>query len=359
MLFPALSESAPGCGTRGAVNGTSGNDVLHGTNGANVICGHGGNDAIYGHGGNDTIYGGSGSDKAYAGSGNDRVAGDSGTDVLFGESGDDQVYGGADNDRAYAGSGNDLARGEGGNDYVKGESGNDTAYGDSGADAVYGDQGNDTLPGGSGNDSILGGSGNDTLIGESGTDRCTGEAGYGDTVHDFSCERRGSVEILAPKYKSGLFSCGPTDVSCLAFSGYQGKSVAGFPLQCDTQPGNKHNCTNYAAYRLAARGMTTGFPRGNAYEWDNRRGALTAVSRESPTPGDIAQWESYGGSQNTHAGCNGNCGHVAYVESVQYTATGALSSIVISESSWCSGGKIRKVVRATGTWPTRFLRWIR
>jgi hypothetical protein len=101
--------------------------------------------------------------------------------------------------------------------------------------------------------------------------------------------------------------------------------------------------------------MDSGFPEGNAYEWDTRRGVLSRVG--SPAPGDVAQWESLGSTSSNN--CGGvNCGHVAYVERVDYSSAGEIASIVVSESVWCERGAIRTISR-TGAWPTRFLRWNR
>jgi RTX calcium-binding nonapeptide repeat (4 copies)/CHAP domain len=325
-----VASALAGCGTTGAINGTSGSNTLNGTSGNDIICGHGGNDTIYGHGGNDIIYGGDGNDTIYGGSG---------TDTIHGDSGDD---------------------------YLKGETGNDTVYGDYGADRVYGDQEADTLLGGPGNDSVLGGPGNDRLRGEgdrdtldgegdtddvrggSGTDTCRGGSGNTDSIYDFDCERRSTAERLIPVYNPDDLTCGPNDTTCLSFSGFSGQSVADYPL-C-----NKHNCTAYAAFRLYQRGLRSNFPSGNAYEWNTSPGVLTAAS--SPVVGDIAHWDASG------VGCDANatnCGHVAYVERVNYSSSGTISSITISESKWCDGGAVRGIAVGTSGWPTRFLRWNR
>lgn len=343
------ASAAPGCGSQGAINGTSGDDVLHGTGGDNVICGHGGNDRIYGHGGNDTIYGGSGNDTVYAGPGKDRVAGDQGTDRLYGEGDADTLYGGSSGDLIYGGGGNDLMRGESGNDKLKGESGNDSIHGDQGSDTVYGDEGNDTISGGPDNDLLRGGPNDDRLTGQAGFDTCAGEGGA-DVVDDVSCERRSGAELLVPRYRKP-YECGLNNVDCLSFSGYDGKPVLDYPV-C-----KMHNCTNYAAFRLLRRGLP--FRGGNAYQWDdNQDDPLISVRNTSPAVGDIAQWETLGGAENNCAGIN--CGHVAYVEKVSYE-DGKIVGIVLSESSWCKGGRVytQKPSGGMRPWPTRFLRWKR
>jgi surface antigen len=225
----------------------------------------------------------------------------------------------------------------------------------------------DTLLGGPNNDSVLGGPGNDDLRGEgeadtldgegdndkvrggSGTDTCRGGSGYADSIYDFECERRSTAERLIPVYTSTDLTCGANDTSCLSFSGFSGQSVAGYPL-C-----NKHNCTAYAAFRLYQRGLRSSFPSGNAYEWDTSPGVLTATS--SPVVGDVAHWDASGVGCDTPAATN--CGHVAYVERVNRSSTGAITSITISESKWCTGGAVRGIAVGTSGWPTRFLRWVR
>ena len=345
---PAAS-AAPGCGSAGAINGTSGNDVLQGTSAAEVLCGHGGNDTINGFGGNDTIYGGSGSDKVYAGSGNDRAAGDDGADLVYGQAGNDSVYGGSQNDAVYGGGGDDVVRGERDNDKVKGEAGNDRVFGDHGADKVFGDEGRDSVLGGSGHDALFGGPDNDSLNGETGRNSCAGEGGSLDRINDFTCGQRTTAEALGPAYASP-FTCGPNDISCLAFSAYPGTGVLGLEV-C-----NKHNCTNYATYRLTRRGITADTrPRGNAYQWDNSPGALAVLGNAAPAPGDVAQWESLGTTASNNCGGT-NCGHVAYVERVVYDAALNIAAIVVSESVWCKRGAVRTISRSSASWPTRFLR---
>ncbi|WP_235950708.1 CHAP domain-containing protein, partial [Phycicoccus flavus] len=98
-----------------------------------------------------------------------------------------------------------------------------------------------------------------------------------------------------------------------------------------------HNCTRYAAYRLAKNGVAD--PRrsyGMASQWNENVSAIYGASKVNATPavGSIAQWEA--------APWNGNSGHVAYVESVGAT------EITITEDSW-GGGTSRRNVSRSGT----------
>jgi hypothetical protein len=101
-----------------------------------------------------------------------------------------------------------------------------------------------------------------------------------------------------------------------------------------------HNCTRYAAYRLAKNGLADpGFSFGMAHEWNNKVDP-TKVNH-TPSVGSIAQWEA--------ASWNYNAGHVAYVEAVTST------SITVTEDSW--GGLTQKRVINVGSsvWPSSFI----
>jgi surface antigen len=74
---------------------------------------------------------------------------------------------------------------------------------------------------------------------------------------------------------------------CVAFSGYHGQSTWGYPLD-----GRGHNCTNYAAYRLAQNGAANPGNLGDAYSWDNSAAAKGFPVNGTPVVGSIAQWEA-------------------------------------------------------------------
>ncbi len=99
-----------------------------------------------------------------------------------------------------------------------------------------------------------------------------------------------------------------------------------------------HNCTRYAAYRLAKNGLADpGFSYGMAYEWDNKAGSANTT----PAVGAIAQWEA--------ASWNYYSGHVAYVEAVSST------SITITEDSWGGGTQTRIISVGSSVWPNHFI----
>jgi surface antigen len=116
---------------------------------------------------------------------------------------------------------------------------------------------------------------------------------------------------------------------CVAFSGYHGQSTWGYPLDS-----RGHNCTNYAAYRLAQNGAANPGNLGDAYNWDNSAAAKGFPVNGTPVVGSIAQWER---------------NHVAYVEAV------TASYIETTDDSW--GGTTRRMRYDRGApgWPDHFI----
>jgi surface antigen len=103
--------------------------------------------------------------------------------------------------------------------------------------------------------------------------------------------------------------CGPDAAYGCTTGGYAGKSTGwpgakyGAGYASSNQYGY-HNCTLYAAYRIAANGAGDPGWSGNANQWDEKaRAAGTAVNGTAAV-GAVAQWNS------------GSAGHVAYVEVV-------------------------------------------
>ncbi|HET8983321.1 MAG TPA: hypothetical protein VFN47_11585, partial [Pedococcus sp.] len=47
-----------------------------------------------------------------------------------------------------------------------------------------------------------------------------------------------------------VYECRASSTACIAFSGYAGRSVWGYPVNA-----RGNNCTNYVAYRLARNGV--------------------------------------------------------------------------------------------------------
>lgn len=96
-----------------------------------------------------------------------------------------------------------------------------------------------------------------------------------------------------------------------------------------------HNCTNYVAYRMVARGMSTARPwsgDGNARNWGR---VFASKTNQTPMVGSVAWWST---------------NHVAYVERIIDANT-----IVISEDHYGGQFDWRKIVRAGGGWPTGFI----
>ena len=75
-----------------------------------------------------------------------------------------------------------------------------------------------------------------------------------------------------------------------------------------------HNCTNYAAYRLVARGINASYlaGQGMAYQWGSVAASHGVAVDKSPRVGDTAWFNQTAGLSTS--------GHVAYVESVDLAA---------------------------------------
>ena len=110
------------------------------------------------------------------------------------------------------------------------------------------------------------------------------------------------------------YLCGPTSTFVCTTGGYSGT------VGSDNDWWNKyyrnglgltdgHNCTRYAAYKLAQNGVPDpGFSFGHAKEWGTTTPLGTQrVVDQTPAVGAIAQWNQ------------GDSGHVAYVEAVTQT----------------------------------------
>lgn len=129
--------------------------------------------------------------------------------------------------------------------------------------------------------------------------------------------------------------------SCVASSGYVGQSTWGYPVN---SPSGAHNCTNYAAYRLARNGASNPGNLGNATDWDNNAAAKGFRVDGSPVVGSIAQWEG-----NTGPAAGVPEGHVAYVEAVTD------SYIDISQDAWGGTTSTARIQRGGSYWPSHFL----
>ncbi|GAA2160521.1 CHAP domain-containing protein [Pedococcus bigeumensis] len=148
-----------------------------------------------------------------------------------------------------------------------------------------------------------------------------------------------TATVAAPAHADTMVrECKATNISCIAFSGYAGKSVWGYPVSAS---GN--NCVNYVAYRLSRNGVAQQSAMGNGGSW-----AANATKRgfkvdKTATVGSVAQW-GYGSAYAP------GYGHVGYVEEV------TSAYIVISDSSYGGGYSSRwRVPRGDRNWPTNFI----
>jgi len=142
--------------------------------------------------------------------------------------------------------------------------------------------------------------------------------------------------------------CGPVaDYSCTA-AGYAGKDPWGYWRAGSQNASGYHNCTAYAAYRLAQNGVgNPGYNLGDASQWASTAYAHHVPVDQTPAPGAIAQW---------------NRNHVAYVESVD--ATGIViteDNFVPSGQPWAGGYTARVHINGPSSgaqspaWPDNFI----
>ncbi|MDQ3123477.1 MAG: CHAP domain-containing protein [bacterium] len=117
--------------------------------------------------------------------------------------------------------------------------------------------------------------------------------------------------------------CVSTGYACVSGTGYKGVAAWGYP--------GPHNCTLYAAYRLAQNGYSNPSGLGNAYEWDERARSRGVLVNTTPAVGSIAQYDT-------------NAGHVMYVEAVNS------DHIVITEDNWGGGTKKARIYKNTVEW---------
>lgn len=141
--------------------------------------------------------------------------------------------------------------------------------------------------------------------------------------------------------------CGPAaDYSCDT-GGYAGQSTGWWGKYygagwASSNSYGYHNCTLYAAYRIARNGVgDPGKTLGNAYQWAATAQGLGIGVDQTPVAGAVAQWTN-------HAG--GNVGHVAYVEVVTN------SYIVISDDNYGLNTTDRfQIAVGSPAWPDNFI----
>jgi surface antigen len=144
---------------------------------------------------------------------------------------------------------------------------------------------------------------------------------------------------LAPSAQAETLvrECKAADISCISFSGYNGKSVWGYPVGAS---GN--NCVNYAAYRLSRNGVPTLSGLGSGGSWATSARARGYRVDATAKVGSIAQW-NYGSSYAPSQG------HVGYVEEV------TSSYIVVSDSAWSGYSSRMRIPKGDRNWPSNFI----
>lgn len=121
-----------------------------------------------------------------------------------------------------------------------------------------------------------------------------------------------------------------------------------------------HNCTLYAAFRLAENRVPDPGNLGNASEWaynasNPAEAAKGIVVNETPAVGSIAQWNAGGGDSEGKP-----LGHVAYVEDVAPNGSWIVISednYVPEEAKYFPGGYTAEVHITSGSmvWPANFI----
>jgi len=123
--------------------------------------------------------------------------------------------------------------------------------------------------------------------------------------------------------------------SCVSSTGYSGQPTWGY-----TVDSNGHNCTNYAAYRLAQNGAAYPGFIADATHWDTSAQSKGYAVNQTPTVGSIAQWNTYNGNSD---------GHVGYVENV------TANSIEVTADAWGGSTSRRVYYAGQSDWPSNFV----
>lgn len=140
--------------------------------------------------------------------------------------------------------------------------------------------------------------------------------------------------------------CSRTDYGC-ARGGYAGAEPWGWYTRYGTRDasGRLHNCTSYAAFRLAQNGVPKTAWFDNASGWATKARAAGERVDGTPTPGAIAQWN---GTVRNQAG------HVAYVESVTATSI-ELTDDMASRTTAYNRTNRWIISRGSPSWPNNFI----
>ena len=153
-----------------------------------------------------------------------------------------------------------------------------------------------------------------------------------------------------PCYATPSYACtqGGYSAAAAESSGWPWSEYGGGNASYNTY--GPHNCTLYAAFRLADNGLGDPGALGNAAQWASDAAAKGFAVDQTPAVGSIAQWNAGGGGD----------GHVAYVESVDPGGTG----ITITEDNYVPasaanfpGGYTAEVHITAGSsvWPANFI----
>jgi surface antigen len=136
--------------------------------------------------------------------------------------------------------------------------------------------------------------------------------------------------------------CGPAaDYRCTT-AGYNGQGDgwwgARYAGAASSNQYGRHNCTLYAAYRVAKNGMPDPGWNDNANAWDTRAYAAGTRVDQLAAVGAVAQWNG------------GQAGHVAYVERVSDTA------IEVTDDNFGLNTTDRwRIARSSPAWPDNFI----
>lgn len=166
-----------------------------------------------------------------------------------------------------------------------------------------------------------------------------------------------SSALAAANYESCIAAAGNSYL-CVGFSGYTGTdpyNVSRYSVPA--ADGTRHSCTSYAAFRLyysnTYNSAITGF--NSAQYWASEAVKNAGASLATiPQVGDIAWWAA--------ATPNLEQGHVAVVDSITYTSSGAVYSVQTSDDNAGRLVTTRKVLypgvnAGTMKYPDKFIRF--
>ena len=131
----------------------------------------------------------------------------------------------------------------------------------------------------------------------------------------------------------GTYLCNRADYGCTT-GGYSGTDPWGYWRYGSTNSYGYHNCTAYAAFKLAANGAGNPGNLGNASDWANSARSKGIRVDGSPAVGSIAQF---------------NSGHVAYVEEV------GNGYIVTTDDNYGYNNTTRQQRTPGHGWPDNFI----